>query len=115
MRDAALPIILIVVGLAWLLWHFRLFPDIDWIIAAGLVAGGVAILWLDGITKASVVSAPFLIAAGIAWVLNDRWGVSWFALLPCLLVLLGALMLVARLEKIPERGPRRGGLPGKAG
>jgi hypothetical protein len=40
MRDAGLPITLIIVGSAWLLWYFRLFPDIDWIIAAGLVAGG---------------------------------------------------------------------------
>ncbi|MGH7854946.1 MAG: hypothetical protein ACREP3_15970, partial [Candidatus Binatia bacterium] len=41
MRDAGLPITLIVVGSAWLLWYFRLFPDIDWIIAAGLVLGGI--------------------------------------------------------------------------
>ena len=107
MRDAALPIILIVVGLAWLLWHFRLFPDIDWIIAAGLVAGGIVILWLDGITKTSVVSGPFLIATGVAWVLHDRWHFSWFVLLPCLLVLLGVLMLFARLQKIPEGRERR--------
>ena len=38
MRDAGLPVTLIVVGLVWLAWQFRLFPDIDWIIAAGLVA-----------------------------------------------------------------------------
>jgi hypothetical protein len=107
MRDAALPIILIVVGVAWLLWHFRLFPDIDWIIAAGLAAGGIVILWLDGITKTSVVSGPFLIATGVAWVLHDRAHVSWFVLLPCLLVLLGALMLFARLQKIPDARERR--------
>lgn len=51
MRDAGLPITLIVVGSAWLLWYYRLFPDIDWIIAAGLVLGGIAILFLDGITQ----------------------------------------------------------------
>jgi hypothetical protein len=39
-RDAGLPITLIVVGGAWLLWYYRLFPDIDWIIVAGLVLGG---------------------------------------------------------------------------
>jgi hypothetical protein len=41
MRNAGLPITLIVVGSAWLLWYFRLFPDIDWIIAVGLVLGTV--------------------------------------------------------------------------
>jgi uncharacterized membrane protein YhhN len=103
MRDAGLPITLIIVGSAWLLWYFRLFPDIDWIIAAGLVAGGVAILFLDGITKKSVVAGPFLIASGISWALHDRGRVSWTALVPALLIVLGVLMLFARRPNIPER------------
>jgi hypothetical protein len=108
MKDASLPITLIVVGAAWLLWYFRLFPDIDWIIAGGLAAGGIAILVLDRITKTSVVTGPFLIAAGIAWVLHDRWRVSWFALVPALLILLGVLMLVARHPSIPDTSRRSG-------
>jgi hypothetical protein len=111
MRDAGLPITLIIVGSAWLLWYFRLFPDLDWIIAAGLVAGGVAILFLDGITKKSIVAGPFLIASGIAWALHDRWRVTWFVLLPTLLILLGALMLIARRPDIPPRRPRRAQIP----
>ena len=113
MRNAGLPITLIVVGVAWLLWYFRLFPDIDWIIAAGLFVGGIAVLFLDGITKNSVVSGPFLIASGIAWALNNQWLVSWFMLLPALLVLLGVLMLVARQPSIPERRARRDEAAGK--
>jgi hypothetical protein len=102
MRNASVPITLIVVGVAWLLWYFRLFPDIDWVIAAGLVGGGIAVFVLDRVTKTSVVTGPFLIAAGIAWALHDRARVSWFVLLPALLIILGALMLVARSSKIPE-------------
>jgi hypothetical protein len=33
MKDASLPITLIIVGLVWLAWHFRFFPDVDWLIA----------------------------------------------------------------------------------
>lgn len=106
MRDAGLPITLIIVGSAWLLWHFQLFPDIDWIIAAGLVTGGAAILFLDGITKKSIVAGPFLIASGIAWALHERWRVTWTVLVPTLLILLGVLMLVARRPDIPERRSR---------
>jgi hypothetical protein len=106
-RDAGLPVTLIIVGSAWLLWYFRLFPDIDWIIAAGLVVGGLAILILDGITKKSIVAGPFLIASGIAWALHERWRVTWIVLMPTLLIVLGVLMLIARRANIPERRVRR--------
>ncbi len=106
MRDAGVPITLIVVGCAWLLWHYRLFPDIDWIIAAGLIVGGVFVLFLDGITKSSIVVGPFLIASGVAWALHDRRHVTWFVLIPTLLIVLGVLMLIARRPSIPERRVR---------
>ena len=112
MKNASLPIALIAVGIAWLLWHFRLFPDIDWLIAAALMAAGVAILLIDRFTRTSIVTGPFLIATGIAWMLHDRWHVTWFVLLPSLLVLLGVLMLIARMSNLPES--RRGSVE-KAG
>ena len=107
MRDAGLPITLIVVGLVWLAWHFRFFPDIDWVIALALVAGGVAVLLFDGLTKSSVVIGPFLIGVGIAWGVHERYRVTWSILIPCLLVVLGGLMLVARSPRIPERKARQ--------
>jgi len=83
-----------------------LFPEIDWIIAAGLVVGVAAVLYLDGITKKSIVTGPFLIATGIAWALHDRWRVTWIVLFPTLLIVLGVLMLFARGANIPERRMR---------
>jgi hypothetical protein len=103
MRDAGLPITLIVVGLAWLAWHFGWFPDIDWVVAVGLVIGGIAVLALDGLTKSSVVIGPFLIGAGIAWGVHERFRIGWAVLIPCMLVLLGVLMLVARSPRFPDR------------
>jgi hypothetical protein len=58
MKDASLPITLIIVGLVWLVWHFRLFPDIDWLIALGFIAGGIAVMVFDGINKNSIVYRP---------------------------------------------------------
>lgn len=107
MRSASLPVTLIILGSAWLLWYYRLFPDIDWIIAAGLVVGGLAILVLDGITKKSVVGGPFLVACGIAWALHDAWRTTWLVLLPALLIVLGVLMLIARQPGIPARRAQR--------
>ena len=103
MKDASLPVTLIVIGLGWLLWELRLFPDIDWIVSAGFVVVGVAVLVIDGVNKNSIVIGPFLIAVGIAWFAHDRYWVGWRFIIPALLVLLGVLLLVARSARIPER------------
>lgn len=103
MRDASLPVTLIVVGAAWLLWELRLFPDIDWIISGAFVAGGIAVLILDGVNKNSIVIGPFLIGVGLAWFAHMHYWVSWHIVIPALLLLLGILMLVARSHRIPER------------
>ena len=73
----------------------------------GACPGGSAVLYLDGMTKNSIVAGPILIASGIAWALHDRWRVTWFVLMPMLLVLLGVLMLIARRPNIPERRARQ--------
>ena len=103
MKDASLPITLIVVGVIGLIWYFRWFPDIDWIIALGFAVGGIAVLAIDGINKNSIVTGPFLIVIGIAWGLRDQYRVSWSLIIPTLLVVLGVLMLIARNPSIPER------------
>src|SRR5574337_1742471 len=107
MRDASLPVTLIVIGLGWLLWELRLFPAIDWLISAGFVVAGIAVLVIDGVNKNSIVVGPFLVAIGIAWLAHDRYWVGWRFIVPGLLVLLGVLMLAARSDRIPERrGPQ---------
>ena len=106
MRDASLPVTLIVVGIGWLLWEFRLFPDVDWIIGLGFIVAGIAVVAIDGINKNSVVVGPFLIAIGVAWLAHDRYGTHGRYIVPALLVLLGLLMLIARNPRVPERRSR---------
>ena len=108
MRDASLPVTLIIVGLGWLLWEFRLFPDVDWIISLGFIVGGIAVLVLDGVNKNSIVVGPFLVAIGIAWFMHDRYATTWRVILPLMLVVLGALMLIARSHRVHERRAERG-------
>ena len=103
MKDASIPVTLIAVGLGWLLWELRLFPDVDWIISLGFIAAGIAVMAIDGINKNSVVIGPFLVGIGVAWFLHDRYYLPWRVEIPGLLVLLGLLMLVARSPRIPER------------
>lgn len=106
MRDAALPITLIVVGLVWLVWYQGWFPDMDWVVTIGFIAAGIAVLAIDGFTKNSVVMGPFLIAIGLAWLAHDRYRTSFTIIIPVMLVILGLLMLVARITSIPERRVR---------
>ena len=106
MRDAALPITLIVVGVVWLIWYQGWLPDKDWAIAIGFCAAGIGVLAIDGITKNSVVMGPFLVAIGIVWIVHDRYRTSFGIIVPAMLVILGLLMLVARSGAIPERRVR---------
>jgi hypothetical protein len=103
MKDASLPITLIVVGLVWLAWHFHFFPDMDWVIGLGFIVGGTAVLVVDGINKNSIVTGPLLMAVGAAWLLHDQYRVSWSVMIPSILILLGALMLLARSPRIPDK------------
>ena len=73
MRNAATPITLIIIGVLGIIWYFGWLPDIDSVTSIALVAGGVAILVMDGITKSSVVLGPTLIAVGVAWWLHDQY------------------------------------------
>lgn len=111
MKDAGLPVTLIVIGLGWLAWHYGWLPDTDWVVAGGLVLAGVAVLAFDGLTKSSVVAGPLLIGVGIAWALHAEYRVHWSVLIACLLVLLGALLLAARHPRLPG-APRNPGTPG---
>lgn len=102
MRDSVLPITLIAAGATWLLFNLDWIPSFDWVVTLVLIGSGVAILILEGVTKKSVVGGPLLIALGVAWLLHFNFGVRWRFLAPCLFIVTGALMLVARLAAVPE-------------
>ena len=103
MRNTATPVTLIIIGVLGLVWYFGWLPDFDSITAIALIAGGVAILVMDGITKNSVVLGPSLIAVGIAWWLHDHYRMRWTLLVSALLIVIGGLMLLARRPEIPEK------------
>jgi len=102
MKDAALPVVLIVLGLTWLLNSLDWLPDIHWLWIIGLAGAGTAILVLDGITKSSVVAGPLLILAGILSFFRQYYGLGWRFIIPVMLIAAGTFMLVARSPSIPE-------------
>lgn len=102
MKDAALPVVLIVLGAAWLLNSLDWLPEVHWIWILGLACAGIAILILDGITKSSIVAGPILILAGLLSFFRQYQGLGWRFIIPIMLLAAGIFMLVARLPSIPE-------------
>ena len=111
MRNAALPITLIVIGVIGVIWYFGWFPNVESITALALVAAGVLVLVADRITKSSIVLGPMLIGVGASIWLHDAYRLRWALLISLLLILLGALMLIARGPRIPDRRPPPSGSP----
>jgi hypothetical protein len=115
MKDAALPVILIVLGAAWLLNSLHWLPEIHWIWILGLVGAGIAILTLDGITKSSIVAGPLLILAGILSFFHQYYQLGWRFIVPIMLIAAGLLMLAARSSSIPESHTLARNFGGKRG
>ena len=111
MRNASLPITLIVIGVIGVIWYFGWFPNVESVTALALVAAGVLVLVTDRITKHSIVLGPMLIAVGGAIWLHDAYRLRWWLLMSLLLIILGVLMLIARDSRIPERRPPPSGAP----
>jgi hypothetical protein len=102
MRDATIPILLIVGGIALLAWNLGWIPDWNTLIAVAFVLAGVAVLVFDGITKKSLVTGPILIALGIGW--YGYFDLGWRSRLvvPILMIFAGFLMLIARFAPVPD-------------
>lgn len=102
MRDAGFPVVLIVIGAAWLLHSLHLMPDIRWLWILGLAGAGIGILAIDGITKSSLVAGPMLILAGILSYCRQYHELGWRFIIPIMLIAAGILMLVSRSPSIPQ-------------
>lgn len=99
--GAALPLVLITLGLLWFLKSSNLLPDTTTLLAILLAISGVVLLLLDGITKSSIVSSPMLVYAGACVYLLDEDVLRLSHGLSLGMVLLGILMLIARSDRIP--------------
>ena len=111
-RDSILPVVLIAAGAVWLLFNFDWIPSFDWVVTLVLVGSGFGILLLEGVNKRSIIGGPLLIALGVMWFLHFHYWVQWRYLAPLLFIIIGLLMLVARMAVIPEsRGSGGAALP----
>lgn len=101
MRDLAIPILIITIGVGWLLATLGVMPGVVWVWTLGLAAAGVLTVVLGGWNKVTAVTAPLLIAASIFSVLRQTGRLSLDHEVPILVILLGVLLIVARSKSIP--------------
>lgn len=100
--PVAIPIMIIMVGTGWLLTAAGYAPGINWIWPCGLAAVGLTVfVWSGGIDKFSVVLGPFFLIASLMSVLRQAGWMSAEVELPKLVILIGALLLLAQWKAIP--------------
>ncbi|GAA5785789.1 hypothetical protein GCM10007860_12400 [Chitiniphilus shinanonensis] len=116
MRNTLLPIALIVIGAGWLVNSLNVAPAVSWIVVFGLVCAGIGVLLVEGCNKRTVVTGPLLILGGGGVFANQQYQWGWSVLLPLLMMAWGLLLLVARLDAVPDApGPEPLRLPGQDG
>lgn len=103
MKNATLPIVLIVLGSLLLLNSLDLIPSMRWLWVMGLIIAGVVVLAADGLTSSSIVVGPLLILAGILQFLRLQYGLTYSLIIPILMISLGILLLLARSGKFPDQ------------
>ena len=106
-----IPILLVALGCGWLLATLKLAPQILWIWTLGLAAVGILTFLIGGFDKVTVVIGPFFLATSLLSVLRQTGRLRFDVEVPILVIVLGALLLVAHLPAVPV--PRWFGEDGK--
>ena len=109
-RQLAVPILITLVGTAWLLDVLDILPGVNWLWPIGLAAAGIVTVARGGINRRTVVIGPFLIAVSVCSVLRQTHRLPADQEVPILTIILGVLLLLARLLRLP---PPKAMEPGK--
>ena len=103
MKKAAIivAVLIIVGGTALLLNNLRVLPEVDWMWTGWLSACGILFLTMGGMNKVSCVLGPFLLAVAVLDVLNRTEQISRSVQIPSLVIIFGALLLLAVVSPVP--------------
>lgn len=101
--EVGVPVLIMTAGVGWLLTAQGVGPGIQWVWTLGLAVTGLLFLY-GGIDKVSVVAGPLLVAGGILSTLRQADQITIDTEAAVLTILLGALLLLARVRSIPMPG-----------
>ena len=99
------PVLVILVGVAWLLNAEKLISGVDWVWTIGLAAAGISTLLFGGCNRLTMVIGPFLLIASVTSILRQTGVLSTDIEIPVLTIVLGVLWLITSLLKLPVPRP----------
>jgi hypothetical protein len=97
----ATPILIIALGVGWLLTAHNIVPGVNWIWILGLAITGILIL-VRSVDKVTIVVGPFLLVSTFFSMLRQTGRMNIDTEMPCLVIVFGALMLLAKVLPIPS-------------
>ncbi len=100
-KGLAVPLLVITVGAGWLLTVLGVMPGIDWVWTLGLAIVGILAFVIGGLDKVTVVIGPMFLVASSLSVLRQTGRLATNIEIPLLVIMLGVLLLIARLPTIP--------------
>ena len=100
-KTLLLPILLMTIGTGWLLTTLGIAPGVNWAWTLGLAIVGLMTFVVGGFDKLTAVIGPFLILASCLSLLRQTGRLPVDVEVPILVIIAGALALVARIPAIP--------------
>ena len=96
-----LSILIMTVGVGWLLTALDYAPGINWIVTLSLgVLGFLIFIISGGVDKLSIVLGPFFLISSFLSILRQTGRLRADIEVPILVILIGALLLVAQMTFI---------------
>ena len=98
--PVVVSILIMVAGFGWLLNSFHWLEEVDWVWTLGIAALGAVVLG-TGINKVSVIVGPFLILGAACAFLRQTGRLAVEHEVPILVIVFGALLLLAYVLPVP--------------
>ena len=95
-----IPIVIVILGTAWLLDTLGVVPGFRWVRTVGLATAGVLTIVLGGVNKLTLVMGPFLITASLCSALKQLGRLDPSMEWPILLIIMGCLLILVQVLKI---------------
>ncbi len=106
MKKFITPVLIITIGIAWLLSALEIMPMVNWLWVLGLAVAGVLVLALGGRNRTTMVLGPFLIICAGFSIARQSGRISEAYELPILVIIFGALSLVAAVMPLRDGGAK---------